>query len=388
MLYEMPNPYKEIRIMLAGGGTAGHINPLFAVYEELIKIKLPPMTHLRFSFIGGPNHITDKFIKSGIPVKKIFSFKISKGEIMNNIIAMPVFIISFFQSIWHILWEMPTVLFSKGGPGAFAPIIAAKIFFIPVVIHDSDAIPSYTTKISSMFAKKIFLAFEEAIPYIRLRDQKKCEVVGNPLRSLLLASSKDKRLAKIALRFNPDKPLMIIIGGSQGSRRINNLITQSITQILKLGVQVFHQTGIKLFGEVSGVLGHYFDSLEEMDSAGYQIIDFFDHNIQDVLSAADIIVSRSGSSIFEFAALGIPSILIPFPEAAQNHQLKNALSYEKSGACIVLEEHEISIKSFIELLEHLIFDIDLLEKMSESAKVFAKPNASHKIAEELIKLSL
>jgi len=373
--------------MLVGGGTAGHINPLLAVYSALKEVASEKKLNIRYSFIGDPGVNAHKFAELRIPVKKIFPSKLRRYMTSENLMEIPKFIVSFFQSVWHIFWEMPDILVSKGGPGSVAPIIAARFFLIPVAIHESDAVPSVTTRITARFSKKIFLAFASARSGLRPAEQLKCEVVGNPLRPTLFDGVVGKREAKTALGFDPDKPLMVILGGSQGSRRINNLITKSLPRILEAGVQVFHQTGAGLFGEVSGVLGHYFDSLEEMDSAGYRITDYFDKNIKDVFAAADIVVSRSGSTIFEFAALGIPSILIPLPESAQNHQLANALDYEKSRACIVMEEDEITVGSFAETVEILSSDGNLLERMSESAKLFAKPNAARKIAEKLIELA-
>ncbi|MFA4999463.1 MAG: UDP-N-acetylglucosamine--N-acetylmuramyl-(pentapeptide) pyrophosphoryl-undecaprenol N-acetylglucosamine transferase [Parcubacteria group bacterium] len=378
---------KEIKIMLTAGGTAGHINPLLAVYSAAMAIKEAEGLKLRFTYIGDPDAYANKFKELGIPVKRIISSKLRRYISVSNLFEVPRFVLSWFESLWHMCREMPDILISKGGPSSLAPIIAARFLMIPVVIHESDAIPSVTTKISGRFAKKIFLAFEDARDGLRKKDQKKCEVVGNPLRPSLFENPLDKRDAKIALGFNSDKPLMLVLGGSQGSQRINNLITESLPKILELGFQVFHQTGAKLFSEVSGSLGHYFDSLEEMDAAGYKITDFFNRNIKEVLAAADLVISRAGSSLFEFAAFGIPSILIPLPEAAQNHQLKNALSYKKSGACIVMEEDEMSVQSFIRTLEILVSEKSRLKMMSEAAKRFAKPDAASKIAEKLIKLA-
>lgn len=378
---------KETRIMLVGGGTAGHINPLLAVYSAAKKLAESKNRNVRFTFIGDPGTSGHKLTELGIPVKKIFPSKLRRYVTSENLLEFPKFVLSFFQSLWHIFWEMPDILMSKGGPGSVAPIIAARFFLIPVFIHESDAVPSVTTRLSAKFSRVIFLAFESARNGLRPAEQAKCEVVGNPLRPSLLDDLPDKRQAKKALGFNPDKPLLVVVGGSQGSQRINNLITKSLPQTLEQGIQIFHQTGAKLFGEVSGVLGHYFESLEEMDASGYHITDFFDKNIKEVFAAADIVVSRAGSSIFEFAALGIPSILIPLPESAQNHQLMNALDYERSGACIVMEEDEITILSFAETVELMASDPSLLKRMSSSAKSFAKPDAARKIAEKLLKFA-
>jgi len=194
--------------------------------------------------------------------------------------------------------------------------------------------------------------------------------------------------AKSHLGFNPEKFLVVVLGGSQGSRRINNLVVESLPKILAAGIQIFHQTGTKLFDEVREAVSRDFGSLEKIESSGYRATDFFNQNIKEVLVAADIIVSRAGSSIFEFATLGKPSILIPLPESAQNHQLKNALSYERAGACVTLTEDKISVPLFTETLEQFIANPSLLQKMSESAKTFAKPDAARQIARNLLELAL
>jgi len=379
---------KKIKIMLVGGGTAGHINPLLAIYAATMKLEKVKNGEISpcFIYVGNPGAFTDKFNESNIPTKKIVSSKLRRYAFWDNLFELPKFIFSFLQSLWYVFLEKPDIVFSKGGPSSLAPVIAARFFRITVIIHESDAEPSITTKLTASFAKKIFLAFVDARERLSLRHQKKCVIIGNPLRLSFLEDLPSQHTAKINLGLNPKKFLIVIIGGSQGSQRINNLIIESLPQILALDIQVLHQTGAKLFKEVSEAVSSNFGSLKKIESSGYRATEFFNENIKDVLVAADIIISRAGSSIFEFAALGKPSILIPLPESAQNHQLKNALSYERAGACIMITEDEISTPLFIETLKQLITNPSLLQKMSESAKKFAKPEASRQIAAELLEL--
>jgi len=381
---------KKIKIILVGGGTAGHINPLLAVYAEAIKLQEVKNKEisLHFVYIGNPSIFIDKFNELNIPVRKIISSRLRRYASWSNLFELPKFVFSFFQSLWYIFLEKPDLVFSKGGPGSLAPVIAARFFKITVVVHESDATPSITTKLSAPFSKKIFLAFEDAREGLSSQHQKKCVVLGNPLRSSFLEDLPSQHSAKSRLGFNPEKFLIVILGGSQGSRRINNLVVESLPKILAADIQIFHQTGTKLFDEVSEAINHNFGSLEKIESSGYRATDFFNQNIKEVLVAADIIVSRAGSSIFEFAALGKPSILIPLPESAQNHQLKNASSYERAGACVTLTEDKISAPLFIETLKQFIANPLLLQKMSESAKKFAKPEASRQIAKNLLELAL
>jgi UDP-N-acetylglucosamine--N-acetylmuramyl-(pentapeptide) pyrophosphoryl-undecaprenol N-acetylglucosamine transferase len=370
---------KEIKIALIAGGTAGHIMPLLAVHSATAELSKERGLPISFVFLGNPGKYEDKFIELNIPVKKIVESKLRRYFSFNNLLEFPKFVFGFCQSIWHILMERPDILMSKGGPGSLAPIIAAHLLKIPVAIHESDATPSITTKLSAKFSRIIFLAFEEARVGFRSEDKQKCEVVGNPLRPFILKDIPKKRDAKISLGFAGEKPLMVIIGGSQGSRRINKLVLESLPKILEEGVQILHQTGPNLLKEVAA-------ELKEVPE-GYRYTDFFDKDIKEVFAAADLVISRAGSSIFEFAFFGIPSILIPLPESAQNHQVLNGFAYERAGACLVLEEKEMSSISLVKNIQKILSDPSFLLKMSESAKVFAKPAAARKIAEKLIELA-
>jgi UDP-N-acetylglucosamine--N-acetylmuramyl-(pentapeptide) pyrophosphoryl-undecaprenol N-acetylglucosamine transferase len=325
--------------------------------------------------------------KNGVRVRKISGSKMRRYIDVENLFEGPKLLIGLIQSLWHLFWIMPDVVFSKGGTGALAPVLAARFYRIPVVIHESDAVPSATGRISAKFADLIFTSFEEIIPLFPPKDQGKCEVVGSPLRRTLFSDLPEKKLAKKILGFDPERPLILVLGGSQGSQRINNLILASLADLISRGVQILHQTGAKLFSDVAGALGGYFDSVDDMRNAGYEVIDFFKGDMKNALAAADLIVSRAGSSIFEFAAFGKPSILIPLPEAAQNHQLMNAKAYEAAGACILMEEDDISVPGFVEKVSVTASDPDALMKLSEAAKNFAKPDAASKIAAKLLELA-
>lgn len=379
---------EKIKIMLTGGGTAGHLNPLLAVSSAIRKIGNEKNISIRLSYIGCPGrYYAKKFKESRIPVKKIFSSKIRRYASLKNIWEIPKFIIGIAQSLWYVFREMPDIVVSKGGPGSLAPVIAARFYSIPVAIHESDAVPSRTTKFSAKFAKKIFLSFKEAETGLSPSERERCEVVGNPLREFLTKDFPNKAEAKKKLGFNPEKPLLLILGGSQGARRINNLVTASLPELLGFGIQILHQTGTKLFGQVSGDVSRYFGTPEKMRNSGYRMADFFDTDIKDAMSAADLIISRSGSAIFEFAAFGKPSLLIPLAEAAQNHQLKNARAYERYGGCIVVEERTVSVPFFVETVRRVISDPELLKKMSDGALSFAKPEAASIMARKLVKLA-
>lgn len=377
----------KLKITLVGGGTAGHLNPLVAIGVELqieaVKNNIP----LEVSYIGTPGEYAADLRNNGVIVRKISGSRIRRYIDVENIFEGPKLILGFLQSLWYLFWIMPDVVFSKGGTGALAPVLAARFYRIPVVIHESDSVPSATGRVSAKFAKIIFASFKEIIPLFPSKEQSKCELVGSPLRRTLFSDLPDQKLAKQILGFDSDLPVILILGGSQGSQRINNLIISSLHDLLGSGLQIMHQTGAKLLGNVEGSLGGYFESVEEMHKAGYQVVDFFKGDMKDALSAADLIISRAGSSIFEFAAFGKPSVLIPLPEAAQNHQLMNAKAYEAAGACILMEEDQITVPGFVSRITTLIEDEEALKALSGAAKAFSKPDAASKIASKLLELA-
>jgi UDP-N-acetylglucosamine--N-acetylmuramyl-(pentapeptide) pyrophosphoryl-undecaprenol N-acetylglucosamine transferase len=377
-------PDKIIKIVLAGGGTAGHINPLISVGAELRSVATAFGKKVDLFYVGSGKSNTERLRANDIPARRVAASRLSRYFDLRNIYQMPLFLWSIFQSLWYLFWIMPDVVFSKGGPGSLAVILAARFYRIPVAIHESDAIPSLTTRVASHFAYRVFLSFEDAIQYFPQNIVPKCETVGNPLRSPLFVDIPSPETAKKNLGFDLDRPLVLVMGGSQGSERINNLIVSSIPYLIEGKVQILHQTGGANFESVRSVLGNYWPDYNSMVAAGYRPIDFFKDELKDALSAADLVVSRSGSSIFEFAAFGKPSILIPLPESASAHQLKNAEACARAGMSIVMEEKDISIEKFVAQVVSLAWDNVRLSSMSESANKFTKLDAAKNIAIELL----
>ncbi len=374
-----------IKIVLAGGGTSGHINPLISVGSEMRLFANASNRPFEIIYVGSGKNNAERLRANGIKAHRVAGSRLSRYFDPRNIYQIPLFIFSFFQALWFMFWIMPDAVFSKGGPGSLAVIMAARFYRIPVSIHESDAVSSLTTRIASHFAWRIFLSFPEAMKQLPEYMIPKCEVVGNPLRRSLFVNIPKKEDAKKFFGFDPAKPLVLVMGGSQGSDRINNLILSSIPYLVNGQVQVLHQTGDANFKKVSSVLGNYWKDYDSMLAAGYRPVDFFEDDLKEALSAADIAVSRSGSSIFEFAAFGKPAILIPLPESASGHQLENARSYERAGAGIVMEEKDVSIEKFVAEVLSLVASPETLSVMSASAFNFAKPQASNTIAAEVLR---
>lgn len=269
--------------------------------------------------------------------------------------------------------------FFQGGTGALPVVIAGWFYHIPVVIHESDATPGLTNSISAHFARKIFLSFTEAVSFF---NEKKTEVVGTPVRKELLEGRTSPTLAKEALGFSSSHPLILILGGSQGSLRINNFILANLPQIIA-ETQVLHQTGVANFLEAQK-LSHAALIDQAATANRYMPINYFTDNYAVALMAADIVVGRSGSgTIFEIAAFGKPAIL--FPITIDNGQQRaNAYAFAETGAAVVIEETNFLPGIFINQIKTILSKEDVRTKMAAASAKFFVPGAADKIVEELL----
>ena len=369
-----------IRILLTGGGTGGHIYPLIAVAEELKNIATEKNMNLTLRYFGAPGDFENILLANQIRVSRILSAKLRRYFDPRNLLDVPKFFMSLLQSLCKIFFYMPDVVFSKGGPGALAIVLAARFYRIPVMIHDSDAVPGLTNQISSKFAERVAISFEGAAEYVF----GSIALTGNPIRRKLTEDIPEVETAKTILGFSHTKPLILFINGSQGATRVNDFILDTAKELLR-DFQILHQTGTHHFEVVRKELEIAGRDFSEEEKQNYKIVPYFDDNIKTAYSAADVIVSRAGSgSIFEIAAFGKPSILIPLPEAAD--QPKNAYAYAHTGAAIIIESENLTPNILINELKKIISDPTRQEAMSEAARKFSKPGAAKMVAEEILKL--
>ncbi|MCR4328598.1 MAG: UDP-N-acetylglucosamine--N-acetylmuramyl-(pentapeptide) pyrophosphoryl-undecaprenol N-acetylglucosamine transferase [Patescibacteria group bacterium] len=373
---------KKIRVVLTGGGSGGHTIPLLAVAEELQKIATEKKLELHVNYLGPYDAFTELVRASGIKTSRIAAAKLRSYSIFQNILDIPKFFVGIIQAFWSLFWIMPNVIFSKGGPGAFPVVLAGWFYRIPILIHDSDAIPGVTNILSSRFANRVALGFDRAKNYF---DEKKTAVTGNPIRPWMIVDVPDQRNAKQSLGFKPELPLTLILGGSQGSRRINEFIVTHLALITE-ETQILHQTGAGNVAEIEtlskAALG------EASYQSTYRLVPYLDKDLKSALAAADCIVMRAGaSSINEAAAFGKPAILIPLPESAHDHQRANALAFERAGGAVILEEENLFIGIFLSALKKILQDHDHYEKMAQSARSFFKQGAAETLAREVFLLA-
>jgi len=378
---------KEIRIGYTGGGTGGHIYPLLAVAEE-VKRAFGSQNNIeaKYYYFGAPFEYANDFISLGIKIVKIIPFKLRRYFSIMNIFDALKMPFAFLQAIWKMFIIMPDVVFSKGGTGSLPVVFSAYLFSVPVFVHESDSVPGSSNSLSFKLAKRIGVAFEKTLDYIK---SDKVAVVGNPIRSFLTEKTDvDKEKAKKIFGFDSSVPLILVLGGSQGSVRINDFIIEIAPEILSR-YQILHQTGAENFDSIRSEVAVAMEKLLPAERARYKIVNYFKKEIKEALIASDIVISRSGSgAIFEIAYFGRPSILIPLAESARNHQFYNAYEYSKTGGCLVVEEENLKNTLFINQLDKILKNEEIISSMSQKALTFSRPMSATVIAKELINLTI
>lgn len=369
-----------MKILFTGGGTAGHILPIIAIVREMRRVY--PGPDLEFFYLGpkdefgqillSQEEIKIKPVLAG-KIRRYFDWKAPFQNLFDLVFKIPL---GIFQAFFYIFILAPDLIFSKGGFGSIPAVVAGWLLKVPIFLHESDISPGLTNRLLSRFALEIFVSF----PDTEYFNPSKMILVGNPIRKEILEGSKEAAISFFKLRGG--KPVILILGGSQGAQRINDKILEILPELLK-NFEVIHQCGEKNFKEVKAESEVV---ISKELAPFYHLFSFLkEEGLKQAYAVSDLIVSRAGSgTIFEIAAISKPSILIPLPEAAQNHQVKNAYAYAQSGATVVLEESNFTPHFFLERLKYLISQPAELEKMKKAAKEFSRPLATTIIANYLI----
>ncbi len=357
---------RKAKILLTGGGSGGHIYPLIAISEELYKLAENKELNLDLRYAGYCGQYERLLLDHGIKVYKIPGSKFRRYFSPANLFEGPRLVFGFVRAFFVVATFKPGAVFSKGGPGALPVVWAASALKIPIVIHESDSIPGMTSLMTARFAKKVAVSFVSSEKYF----PGKYVLTGNPVREDLFDDADiSQEEAKKLLGFNSAMPLIFFFGGSQGAIRLNNFVTDNLIRLTGKW-QILHQTGKANYDKIA-------DEEKGKNIRNYRSVPYLDKEMGLAFRAADLVVSRAGSgSIFEIAAFGKPSILIPLPEAAQNHQLKNAEEYAGSGAAIVVEENKLDIDGFISAINDILSIPEREKKMSDAARGFSKPKAA------------
>lgn len=336
---------KKYKIILTGGGTAGHVTPNLALVPRLEK------EGFEIKYIGSRDGIEKEIInKNNIPYFQISSGKLRRYFDVKNFSDPLKVLKGVFEARKILKKEKPDVIFSKGGFVTVPVVIAATISKIPVVAHESDMTPGLANKLASPFCDKLCVTFRESLKYIK---QGKGVLTGSPIREEILKGSRSNGLKFCG--FDGKKDVIFIMGGSLGSVIINNTIRENIKELLSK-FDIIHICG----------KGNLNPDLQNQN--GYRQFEFIDKELPDLMATADFIISRAGAnSIFEFLALKKPTLLIPLSKkASRGDQILNANSFKNEGYALVMEEEEITKDSLLKKIDELVKSKDkLVQKMNE-----------------------
>ncbi|MFH0969566.1 MAG: undecaprenyldiphospho-muramoylpentapeptide beta-N-acetylglucosaminyltransferase [Patescibacteria group bacterium] len=366
-----------MRILLTGGWSGGHIFPLVSVARKL-KEKLGEEAELLY--VGSGAKMEKEAMQAeGIPAKSILAGKMRRYFSILNFLDIFKIPIGFIQSLWILLAYMPDVVFSKGGYIAIPIVLAAWIYRIPIIIHESDAIPGTANKILEKFSTRVAIAYSSAQDYFSASET---ALIGNPIRDGINQGNKEE--ARKIFNLTESKPVILVLGGSQGSEVINEAIIRILPKLIQHS-QIIHQAGEKNIEKVIREAG---EQGIKAGREGYFAAGFLDfETIKQAYAISDLIISRAGANIIaEIAANAKPSILIPIEKSAQGHQRMNAYEIAKAGGALVLEESNLGENIFMEKIEKILFDEDLKKNMSQKISAFYHPKAAEYIAEGLIEL--
>lgn len=320
------------RIVMTGGGTAGHVTPNIALIPRLKKMGY------EIHYIGTKDGIERGLIEAqGISYHSISAGKLRRYLDLKNL-TDTFRVVRGFNDAMSVLRKLkPDVVFSKGGFVSCPVVWAAKMRGIPAIIHESDMTPGLANKLSIPFARKICYTFPETKDYI---PKEKGVLTGIPVRESLFSGKAE--LGKRLCGFNDKLPVMVIVGGSQGSQVLNNAIRGILNELLKK-FQICHMCG----------KGNVDQSLNNL--SGYKQFEYINEELPHVFAMADLVVSRAGATtIYELLALKKPNLLIPLSkQASRGDQILNSESFEKQGFSKVLMEEELNSKSFMENVEEL-----------------------------------
>ncbi|MAG12594.1 hypothetical protein CL630_02155 [bacterium] len=372
-----------MRIVLTGGGTAGHFYPLIAIAEELHRIaEEEKLLKPELFYVSVSPYDKKALFENDITFKKILSGKMRRYISIFSIFDILKLAIGIPLSLWKIFRIYPDVIVSKGGYASFPVVFAGRLLRIPLVIHESDAVPGRTNIWSAQFARRVAVSWDEAAQFF---PKEKTAVVGQPVRHALLHPISEG--AHEYLKLEEGVPLILVLGGSQGAARINTTILDALPQLTER-YQVIHQTGMAHLANARQMASVILSS-QDKHTSRYKPFGYLnDLALRMSAGVATIVISRAGSTIFEIAAWGIPSIIVPITASNGDHQRKNAFSYARRGAAIIMEEKNLTPNLLLSEIKRVMENGALQKEMKTAAQSFFKQGAAAKIAREAIKIAL
>jgi UDP-N-acetylglucosamine--N-acetylmuramyl-(pentapeptide) pyrophosphoryl-undecaprenol N-acetylglucosamine transferase len=369
-------------LMIAGGGTGGHIYPAIAIAREYLARESSNIREFvsrdasrKVVFVGTERGLEKNIVpKAGFPLEfiDVAGLKGMRGlALLRNLVRLPL---GFLQAWKHVGRHRPNVVLGVGGYSSGPVLVAAKLRGIPTIIHEANAFPGLANRVLARFTTTVAVAFAEALPRMKRSDG---VVTGNPIRKEFFDLGATPRQQPTTDR----RQRLLIFGGSQGSRVLNDAMTGALLFLARLkdNVDVVHQTGPN---ELEKVQTAYRLSA----FANARVVPYLDP-MADEIAAADLVVSRAGAmTIGELSAIGRAAILVPFAAATNNHQELNARVVEKAGGAVVITESELSPERLAGAISEILADPQRSQRMGASSKRLATPDATKSIVDLIEKI--
>ncbi len=375
-----------MRILFTGGGTGGHFYPIISIAEELNNLaKEKRLLELELFYLSPTPYNPGVLFEHGIIYKKNSAGKLRRSASWRML--LPNFF-DLFKTFWGTLISLvevyslyPDVVFGKGGYASFPALLAAKLLRIPVVIHESDTVPGRVNLWAGKFAQRVAVSYKEAAKYF---PTDKVAYTGQPVRQeiahpIVLG-------AREFLKLEEDVPVVLVLGGSLGARRLNETVLEGVKNLVGK-YAIIHQTGKANIVEVQATAEAILFDSPHKDR--YKAFDYLNPlALRMAAGIASVVVSRAGSTIFEIAAWGVPAIIVPINEKVSHDQHSNAFAYARAGGGVVIEEDNLTPNILASEIERLVTNVSEREKMKAAAKAFYKPDAARLVAEEILKIAL
>lgn len=369
----------SIRVLLVGGGSGGHFYPLIAMAEALQALPERPAL-----YYAGPEPYDAEALRAlGIAFVRIPAGKRRRNRftfLLNALDSVRTFF-GFFVALLKLYLVYPDVVVSKGGYTSVPVVLAAAFLRIPIVVHESDSVMGRANKLGSRLARHTLVAYQELAERVK---RPSVLLFGIPVRKVLLAPATGREAE--SLNIPPGRPVIFVIGGSQGAVRVNELILDSLDELLG-SYTVIHQTGKGNFELVKLSAENLITKEEEKQY--YLPAPFLDAGtLHDVYNASSLVISRAGStSIYEIALHGKPSILIPISEEVSHDQRSNAYAYARTGAATVLEEKNLTDTLLRAEIDRIMQNVHVSEQMAQAAASFPIRESAEKIAHLVVQVA-
>lgn len=359
---------RTYKFILSGGGTGGHIYPAIAIANELMS-RFPDADIL---FVGAKDKMEmQKVPQAGYPIQGLWIAGLQRRLTFDNALFPVKLLSSLLKSRQIIKQFKPDVVIGTGGFASGPLLQMANSAGIPTVIQEQNSYPGITNKLLSKKANAICVAYEKLE---RFFPKEKIVLTGNPVRQDLIEVQSKRAEGRAHYNLDPNKKTILILGGSLGARRINQLIEKELEFFASQNVQLLWQCG-----------KFYLDEYQKFNSENVQVMAFIER-MDLVYAAADVVISRAGaSSVSELCIVGKPVIFIPSPNVAEDHQTKNAKSVADKNGAILIRESELD-SNFESTFSDLITDENKQNELSQNINNLALPNATKAIVEEILKL--